>query len=592
MAKVDLSRFAGRFRQETRDNLTDFDKAMLSLERHSDGGESFDEAMRELMRLTHAIKGGARMIGFTAVNRLTHSLEEFLISLRKQGRAGPGEIDLIAESRSAIDRLLFERAEESPDLPDWTLVLFERLAGNSGPERKTLTSGADDTSTGIAPEGPGRPPEAAVPIATSSRRVDESTVRVDIDALDDILLYGRELSESLDGLRQSQSQIERLSRRIEDEGVLQPDRLAHELSRIAIGLRERIADVDRAMRQIDSGAVELRMRPLSELLEVIPLQARELARALGKEVEVEFTGESVRLDGRIVELLREPLLHIVRNALDHGIEPPDEREKAGKPRRGQLTVGGFEIAGWARLVIADDGGGLNLDQILKRAIELGIAARDALLSPGDVRGLLFDERFTSRRVASDVSGRGVGLAAVRRRIKELRGDVSIDGSPGLGTRIVLQVPTSLSSQRALIVALRGLGDAPDDLRYFGLPTALVRETTRHGIAALEEADSSGPSFMLHPPVSLAALLEGTPLPARAHEAYHLICTDGLNSGTLAVHKIIAETEMIVHPLPEIARGAELIAGAAALGNDEMLLLLNVPKLLAALTATGQVPSAA
>lgn len=423
----------------------------------------------------------------------------------------------------------------------------------------------------------------------------ETTVRVDVDTIDDLLYYGRELTQALDGLRRAQGQVERLRSQL--DGRLQAQRLAmnseiglsvgeaDDLLRLltitALNLREGIAEVDRNIRQIDSGAVELRMRPIAELFETIPLQVRDLAKSLGKEVDTDFAGETVRFDGRIVELLREPMLHIIRNALDHGIEPPAERTAQGKSPRGRLTIGAFESAGWARVVIADDGRGVEPNAILERAAELGLAC-PAGVSPAvfDLKQtyrFLFNDRFTSRRGATDVSGRGVGLAAVKRRLQELRGDVSVESVPGMGARFTLLMPTSLSSQRMLVAATR----IADGRRFVAFPTAMVKETSRQDLAfeqiLLGDASPTGAEMVRI--FSLAGLLGGRRRPPGRGEDYLVHCSDGLRSAALAVEEVVAETEVVIEPLPHVARSAELIAGAAPLTSEDIVLVINVPSLL-------------
>ncbi len=586
--KIDVSRFAGRFRQETRDNLVALDTAIGKLDSAILSGDGNDEILREMMRVAHAIKGAARMLGFAGVNNLCHSLEELLIGLRAKGSVESWEVDRIVEARKGIDRLLImshEATDASGQPLDWLTVLIASLqhgATGAPPQKPTPQMAIKETSP-RAPVAPAPPPK------TESWR--QTTVRVDIDSIDDLLYYGRELTQALDGLRRAHGSVDRLrndlaesleAAMVTSERFVKIDRaftggILQRLTAVSLNLRERIAEVDRNVRQIDSGAVELRMRPISELFETIPLQARELAKSLGKQIQVEFSGDTVRLDGRIVELLREPILHIIRNALDHGIESQEERQAEGKPSVGKLSVGAFENAGWARIVVADDGRGINLDTLWERARELGLTDENPDLS--DLKSgyrFLFDDRFTSRKGATNISGRGVGLAAVKRRMQELRGDVNVESVVKMGARWTLSMPTSLSSQRTLVVAV----GTPDGMAYLAFPTAMVQETSRsdNRLDGLADGESAG-GVEASRAFSLSELLMGRLVPPRPQELYLVHCSDGQQSAVFGVEQILAESEVVIEPLPRIARGIGLIAGAAPLTSDDITLVLNVPSLL-------------
>lgn len=583
--KIDISRFTGRFRQEACDNLNLIDAAVVELDKVRFGGRQFDDAMSELMRLTHALKGGARMLGFQSMNALCHSLEEFLIALRRHGRAAQAQIDLIVEGRKAVERLVNSPSEPADQKPEvWLEELLARLAVavQIAPEGITEPNISTDD---IEKTGLEQPP-AATPVERTGWQ--DSSVRVNVEAIDDILLYGYELTQSLDGLRKTHRRLDRmrleLDARLNAAGAsLQPftqsemTQYLQNLTNISLNLRERIAEVDRNVRQIDSHASELRMRPISELFETIPLQVRELTRGRLKEVDVEFSGETVRLDGRIVELLREPMLHIIRNAIDHGLETVAERANLGKPPRGRLTLSAFENAGWARIIIADDGAGIDLHYVWQRAKELGLTQeRPNYANLREGFRFLFDDHYTSRNQATDISGRGVGMAAVKRRMQELRGDVMVESMPGFGTKISLAMPTSLSSQHALIVQ----SHLDSEIVYYGLPTALVKETSYIRRVAFSSASIQPREDSKAEAVSLSQLLSNRITRPCEFEQYSVLCSDGEHIGALAVEKIIAESEVVVHPLPDVARRAELIAGAAALTTEEMMLILNIPAVLA------------
>ena len=555
-----------------------------------------DASIREMMRLIHAIKGGARMLGFAAINQLCHSTEEMLIRLKDGNEIARRDIDLIIEARKGIDRLLSQTHEEA-DSPQKIPVWLERLLEQLVSDKQLPPNSENSPNSQNRSSREGNSDPASIPKNNSWR---DATVRVDVDSIDDLLYYGRELTQALDGMRKSQSMIDNIRRQLEttlnqrrnsgnsDIGLTfgEADLLVRSLAKMSYNLREKIAEVDRNVRQIDSGAVELRMRPIAELFETIPLQVRDLSRSLGKEVDVEFSGESVRLDGRIVELLREPLLHLIRNALDHGLENTGMRVSQGKSPRGRVTLGAHENAGWARVIIADDGAGIETEALWNRAIELKIIDKDER-KPDDLKSifnLLFDDRFTSRIAANDVSGRGVGLAAVKRRLQELRGSVAVESIPGMGTKFTLLMPTSLSSQHVLVTAIRLNGEQ----RFYAFPTAMIKGTSRwdHGLEEILEGSNLQSNSETIQAFSLSEMLAGNRTKPSLNENYLILCSDGNFSAAFAVEQIVAEIEIIIEPLPHIARSADTIAGTAPLTSDEIALVINIPAILSiALSST-------
>lgn len=586
--KIDLSRFADKFRAETRDNLTLFDGSLLTLEQFADkGGSGFDEAVRELMRIAHAIKGAARMIGFHPINSLCHALEELLIALRAHGKANQASLNLILQSRRSINKLL--NLEPNTDLTnyrdyDWLTELQNNLRSVSldddlepQPISKIQKTDKDNTNLVSSP-------------ITNWR---DTTVRVDIEDIDHLLLFGRELAQALENLNNYISKLENIQHQLEDrlsqksryndpEVIIQEDNdIGSTLHKTVLLLRESLADVDRYVRQIDSGAVELRMHPLRELYETLPLQVRDLAQSLKKEARLITYDEAVRLDSRIIDLLNEPLIHIIRNAMDHGLESPEERQHIGKSPQGTITLRAQENAGWVKITIEDDGRGVDLENVWKKAYSLGIVsdADHRSRTIAEIFQLLFDDRFTSKEGASDISGRGVGLSAVRRRISELRGSVSIESDVGKGTRIILTFPTSLSSQRILVTAIALPNDEP---MIVGIPTAMVKAAGKKTKDLNETID---PHLRLLPEreidqINLNHLFGGNGFLKNTSDfPYWALLDDGSCQGILPISAIIAETEAIIQPLPTLARQIDVIAGAAQLTADRIMLVLNVPQIL-------------
>jgi len=586
---LDLTQFIGRFRDETREKLTNLDEILSRLDADpNSSGAALNSTVQELMRQLHSIKGSARMMGFSVIDDLCHTAEDMLVSIRGRGVVSNAEIELLFDVREGVDRLLSD--PPTRERPGW---LDNLLAGL----KRGDTAGTFDLPSPQTVQELGEPVEpSASPVTAASGTSEASTdsfVRVRISLLDEILRESRELGMRLRHLQQSHSGLEQIRRRIEqlesrrgteadDRGLLDSfSNIASEIGEISNRVEEQVGDLLHSARKVDRTAQELRMRPIEDLFRTLPDQAAELARSMGKEVLVDFAGSEVRLDVTVVEALREPFIHLIRNAIDHGIELPEERERVGKKREGWLWISARENAGWAKITIADDGRGVDLNQVWARAAELGLT-KTASPEPELLRlgyRFLFDEKFSSRRSATQVSGRGVGLAAVRRRIQELRGDVTVESEPGLVTRFIITMPASLSSQRILITRISGAEGLSLNV---GIPAALVQSTSirQEDLNAARSRISRGEYDL--PRISLTqALFGGAGALSSADESCLVTLGDGVRNIEVSVAEVSAEIETVIEPLPPLARSAKLIAGAAILPRGDIMLILNVPALITA-----------
>ncbi|WP_242396176.1 hybrid sensor histidine kinase/response regulator, partial [Anaeromyxobacter oryzisoli] len=356
-------------------------------------------------------------------------------------------------------------------------------------------------------------------------------------------------------------------------------RLRGELDRLGAEAAAARRRVDAAAEPLADALRTLRMVPFGDACLGLERAARDVARAAGKDVEVAIEGAEVRLDRAVAEALRVPLLHLVRNAVDHGVEPPDARAAQGKARRGRITVSAHLRGGEVEVAVEDDGRGLDLEAIAARAREAGLppeadphALARRVLLPG----------FSTAREVTRVSGRGVGLDAVRAGVEALQGSVDVGSRPGLGARFVLVVPLTLVALRALIVRAgsetlaipggslrRALAVRPEDVRSIG-----GRDTVRVDDATV--------------PVAVLAEvlgLPGSPPMARGAGVPLVIVAAGGRQVALAVDALVAEQEVQIRGLGTRVRRSPHLAGAAILPDGGVSLILHVPAVVA--TALGR-----
>jgi chemotaxis protein histidine kinase CheA len=322
---------------------------------------------------------------------------------------------------------------------------------------------------------------------------------------------------------------------------------------------------------------ELQMLPVSTLFDLYPRVVRDLAKDLGKQVRLVVEGADVELDRRVIDDLRDPMVHLIRNAIDHGIEPPDVRRAAGKPPQGTLTLAARTEGDRAIVEVRDDGAGIDADAIRRVAVRRGVLDEVEAAALGDERAidLIFAPGFSSRETVTDVSGRGVGLDVVRDRVDRLEGSLSVWSQPGRGTRFELRVPLSVAVARLILVRGGGL--------LLSLPAALVDEVLRvpeEGVSRVEGYEAMTWKDRALPLVSLAGLLEREPEPVDTQHRHVAVVRFEDHAVGLVVDAFAGEREAVVKPLDDFLGRIPHVAGATILTTGEVVAVLHVPQLIA------------
>lgn len=332
--------------------------------------------------------------------------------------------------------------------------------------------------------------------------------------------------------------------------------------------------MDRVVGELQRRALDLRTAPLLRVVETLPRVAREVGRRAGKQVEVDLRGVELELDRAILDRLGDPLVHLVRNAVDHGLETPEARRAAGKPEVGRVVIDARREKDHVRITVVDDGGGIDLEAVRAKAIERGILvpalAED--LSPEDIASLVFRPGLSTARVVSDVSGRGVGMDAVRVTIESLGGRVEIETERGRGTATTLVVPVTAAVQRVLLI---GLG-----ADIVAVPIAKIERILEIDSAAIERTGHEAFTLIDDEPVlvvDLAARLglqEGAPGP-RASLALAEVRGERV---ALVVERLAGQQEIYVKPVPPLLAGVRTLAGLTVLGDGTPVFLLDLNQL--------------
>ncbi|WP_440216799.1 chemotaxis protein CheA [Chromobacterium piscinae] len=334
-------------------------------------------------------------------------------------------------------------------------------------------------------------------------------------------------------------------------------------------LLESVAVINTLVESIRDDALTLRMVPVDEIFSRFPRMVREVSKQLGKAIQLEIKGGDTEIDKSMVEKLNDPLMHIVRNAVDHGLESAEKRRAAGKPEQGTVTLNAYHDAGSVVVEVKDDGGGINREKVLAKAIERGLIAEGRLLSDQETLQLIFLPGFSTADAVSDLSGRGVGMDVVKRNIEALRGEIEIQSQPGAGSTFRLRLPLTLAiidgfrvevNESALVMPLDMMIECVD------MPDGAMSHHAR-------QINLRGDWL---PFVSLRELFG---LPPSDHPEYIVIVHYGEYRAGIVVDKLMGEVQAVIKPLGELFKSLRGISGSTILGNGKPALVLDIPQLI-------------
>ena len=404
------------------------------------------------------------------------------------------------------------------------------------------------------PAAPKKKPESHAPQT-------ETTVRVDTKRLDDIMNMVGELVLV-------RNRLATLSNAEEN---------THSLAREEMG--KAIANLDVVTGDLQAAVMKTRMQPIKKVFGRFPRVVRDLARNLKKEVNLVMQGEETDLDKNLVEALADPLVHLVRNAVDHGIEMPDDREAKGKPRAGSLRLAAEQEGDHILLLIEDDGAGMDADVLRRKAVEKGILDEEAAARMDDREcfNLIFAPGFSTKSDISDISGRGVGMDVVKTRIAQLNGSVEIDSELGKGTLLSIKVPLTLAIMPTLMIKL--------ERQTFALPLVSVSEIFNLDLTNTNVVDGQLVVMVRERALPLFYLsrwlvhdARGRPLPESGHVVVVHIGTQQVG---FVVDQLIGQEEVVIKPLGAMLHGTQGMAGATITGDGKIALILDVPGLMRA-----------
>ncbi|MCY1347863.1 Chemotaxis protein CheA [compost metagenome] len=337
-----------------------------------------------------------------------------------------------------------------------------------------------------------------------------------------------------------------------------------------------VANLDVVTADLQTSVMKTRMQPIKKVFGRFPRLVRDLARSLKKEISLELVGEETDLDKNLVEALADPLVHLVRNAVDHGIESPAEREAAGKPRVGQVLLSAEQEGDHILLSISDDGRGMDPDVLRAKAVEKGLLDRDAAerLSESDCYNLIFAPGFSTKTEISDVSGRGVGMDVVKTRIAQLNGIINIHSAKGQGSKIIIKVPLTLAIMPTLMVMLEN--------QAFAFPLVNVSEIFHLDLSRTNVVDGQEVVIVRDKALPLFHIKRWLVPEAACEnpgEGHVVIIAVGNQRIGFVVDQLVGQEEVVIKPLGKMLQGTPGMAGATITGDGRIALILDVPGML-------------
>jgi two-component system chemotaxis sensor kinase CheA len=617
------------FLAEAEDILESANQALMSLDDARSGGRADPDTVNGLFRSLHSFKGLAGMFGLKALADLSHKLELLGRLVQQTGTGLPlediaGALDLIGrtlavKSADAAGKTLLSQIAIDPSVLQVLTEYEEHRLTENVRERKNLflvrvsfsfaqfesgirtitetlkhhgeiictlptaSAGGDgigftimvgtsatqealaaatnlpNTSFEVVPRGMDDSRMQEVRPEMTTLKTVSNTVRVDINKLDSLM-------SSVGELHIIKSEIGRIAVDLRGQ---------QGFTGIAVTLTKAYKNLERRLNEIQEGILDVRMVPIGQIFTRLAQTVRKYAREAGKEIDLEIHGEETELDKLMVEDLADPLMHLIRNAIDHGIAKPDARKLQGKPERGLVRLTAFPTGNHVVITVEDDGGGIDPRVVLAKAREKGLVEDelDAERDRKEVLDLIFLPGFTTSETVTEISGRGVGMDVVKRNVSRLSGMIDVETETGVGTTFILTLPITLAIIKALIIEASG--------RRFAVPLGSVLEVMRVRPEQIETIETREVMAIRDETIPLLRLSDAFSLPQADQQETHFVVLVGLADRRLGlvVDRLRGQLEIVIKPLGSRLADTPGIAGATELGDKIVVLVLDVESLI-------------
>ncbi|MDM8551699.1 chemotaxis protein CheA [Desulfobacterales bacterium HSG2] len=528
-----------QFRSETTEHLNNFEKMLMVLEKEPGSHEAIHTAFRHI----HSLKGNSDYLGIRDINLLSYELEDIMDEIRS-GRVSVDE-DVLAILFEGLDllrdmnRRIADEVYEESDISD----IRERI-------RQVKALGGEGAGT----------EKSAAPYSVLFSNMLEQEIKVDLGKIDEFMSHVSEFTIAKNVLNYVTKKV--ISQK-------HASGLAGELKKVS-------ADISRIADTLQNNVIKLRLIKINTLFERLPRIVRDLSKREGKDIDLNLSGGETEIDRRTIDQLIDPLIHLIRNSVDHGIEPPDERAGKGKPETGVVTVSAYQEGSHAVIDVIDDGRGFDAGKISESALKKNLITRDMLVSMNeeDIINLVFMPGFSTISGVADVSGRGVGLDIVKNNIKMIGGSVILSGTRDAMTRVRLRVPVSISVADVLLTETAG--------RRYAFPFSSILKTVK-----VRKKDIHGPEkgeFILFDGTVLAVKYLGEILETAKtgrlrendsdEELSVVVISFGGHIRGIVVDDILNRENIMIKPLEKCLAGIKEFSGAALLGDGGVVLVID------------------
>ncbi|HSU04532.1 MAG TPA: chemotaxis protein CheA [Acetobacteraceae bacterium] len=537
-----MDELLAEFLTETNEGLAELDVALLRLERVPDDPDT----LALIFRMIHTIKGTCGFLGLPRLEAVAHAGEAVLVAVRDGSIPVAAEIiTLVLEALDRIKQILAGLAASGnePAGDDTALIAALEQAGQApAPPPACETA---PTALPMAPTPPATAHTDPVPVTP--------TIRVQVEVLENLMTLVSELVLT-------RNQLLQLARGDQGTTLAAPLQLLSQIT-----------------SELQAGIMKTRMQPVGTLWNKLPRMLRDLSLELGKPIELVLRGAETELDRRVLDLIRDPLTHMVRNAADHGLEQPDERRAAGKPQNGTILLTACHESGHVIIEVTDDGRGLSTERIRAKAIAQGLATEAELagMSKSQLHRLIFRPGFSTASAVTAVSGRGVGMDVVKSNIEQMGGTINLSSTPGTGTTITIRIPLTLAIVAALVVGAGGMRFAIPQLGVVEL-VGLAGTGATEG-AVIERIDHTRVLRLrdrLLPLASLTELLHLPPSRGDATAPVVVVIRSGTGLLGLIVDQVFDTEEIVVKPVAPILRQITLFGGTTILGDGSVIIILD------------------
>ena len=541
MPDFDISQFKDMYISEAREYLTSLNNDLLKLEKEP---QNLD-VLNEIFRVAHTLKGMSATMGFDNVVTLSHRMESLLDKLRKKNlEVDQYIIDLLFKGLDTLEKLIEDISLNSTDKNVPIKEILDEIDSIEVKKKTVISEIPPPPTLQIQQE------EKKEEIKEEVKKVSTDTIRVKAEHLDRIMNLVGEL--------------------VINKGMIQQLSSIYKIPE----LETAVAQFDRAITELQEEVLITRMVPLKHIFDRYPRAVRDISKRLNKEVELEIIGSEIEIDRTLLDEINEPLVHMLRNAVDHGIESPQERVALGKSPVGKIRLQAKREKGYCIIEVSDDGRGLDPEEIKRTAIEKKIITLQEakLLSEQEIFMLICDPNFSTAKEVSDISGRGVGMNVVKNIVEKYNGRLEIISKKHEGTTFVLYLPLTLAIIQSLLVKI--------EEREFAIPVANVVEIAKIEEDYLKTIEERGKVFVLRDEV--LPLVWGEELlnlkkvnKNNGDYGYAIIIEQRERKFGFVVSRLLGQQQIVIKPLGKILKGAKNFSGATILGDGSVVLIIDV-----------------